>query len=160
MREVLRDVRQTSLRAVNADHEKLEKEPLPSQQDQKGREFCHVDIFNAQSSPKFAGGRAMTELSDFDRDRITRVETRVENLQRQVESSRGDFKELQRDFYKLGTEIRTSLAAITSKLSQPLDEMSGGKKVLIAIGGIIVFLVTVLNGILGAVAFFRPPHSP
>lgn len=84
----------------------------------------------------------------------------MENLQRQVESSRGDFKELQRDFYKLGTEIRTSLAAITSKLSQPLDEMSGGKKVLIAIGGIIVFLVTVLNGILGAVAFFRPPHSP
>lgn len=100
-------------------------------------------------------GGAMTQQ---DRDRLTRVEVQLEGLQREARETKENLKSLNNDFQALAKEIRQSLSSVAANLSQPLDQLTGGKKALVALGAIITGIVTVVGTVMGIIAYFRPPH--
>lgn len=99
-------------------------------------------------------------LSPADRERIVRLETKLKTLQDDVTELKRDVKDAIREWRMALDELR--LALVTQKyttkmdVSAPMDKLTGMRLALVGLGAIVVFAVTVLGGVLGAISFFRP----
>jgi hypothetical protein len=103
----------------------------------------------------------MTEASE-DRDRIIRLETQLVNLSDDVKDLKADLKEATAEWRTALQELKVALIQnkyiAAEGIQRPMDRFMGVKLALMGLGGIIVFVVTVMGGLLGTISFFRVHH--
>ena len=101
----------------------------------------------------------VTGLTDAERERIVRTETELREVRRDLEELRKDFRGAIHDLRNLVAELKLALALqgrdTAMAIARPIDKFTGIKLALVGLGGVIVFAVTVVGGVLGIFAFFH-----
>lgn len=100
-----------------------------------------------------------TGLTDAERERLVLVEAGLREARRDVAELRKDFRQAIHDLRNVVQELKLALALqgrdTTMAIARPMDRFTGIKLALVGLGGVIVFAVTVVGGVLGILAFFK-----
>lgn len=92
-------------------------------------------------------------------ERLARVELQLENVTTDLAEVKKDVKQAVTQLNKAVTDLRIALvqqaATGAAAVARPLDKFTGVKLALVGLGSLVVFVVTVIGGILGIVGFFH-----
>lgn len=93
-------------------------------------------------------------MTDSERDRITRLEVRVERIHSDIHELKKDLKEATGEWRQLMVEFRVAITQQASNSVRIFDNMNGGWKVITILGALIIGVGTIATDIMAVTDHF------